>query len=634
MKKSPIALAVAAAISATSAADAATHTLKLTGVVSESSSGQSTPVLNINGNDWTYDDVAQTLTAGSAYDAQYNVAVNPIFRHVINGFIIDVTGSGTATATDYTCIEGLFGGYVGASICGNYNFGANYTNDSSTSWGPGLAFSRTLGGDDMAIGTQQNIDQNDGFSVSSFDGTKLIVSNAIPGVSGYTYTLQKPGDAVDDVGNIPQGTATVDFPIGANDLHWNTGTVSPPGATVIEETAGSQGGSFTINNSGTVGSPGNVTVTYVPPSPAFTGTETWVYRVTDAAGPLSGQTDTATLTVNVSPLGATDDNAATTRLRAPVVIPVGTNDFGFSDPSSVAVTVAPTQGTTTITGNGGPLANITITYTSTAPLGSAAYQDTFTYQVTDNVAASDTAVVTVQVNNALPVAGDLAGITLDTQGISPAAATTTVNVGAGGAIAGNAVGDATAVVTTTPSNDVTSTVVGATITIAASAFTSAGDAVGYTITDADGEAATGTISLSIPDVVPTLTAASQTISAPGATTVSLPFTAGNGAASDHSVSVSTPQFGTVSNPTVNGTAGTVDFTYTPDGFAGPDVLTVDLTDGDGSAASNTATITMTGPAVTIPTQDSLPGSSAITPASLLSLLAGLPLLRSRRRRKD
>ncbi|KAA3630733.1 MAG: hypothetical protein DWQ08_05825 [Proteobacteria bacterium] len=629
MKKSPIALAVAAAIAAPLAADAATHTLKLTGVISTSANGNSTANLDADGGDWTYDDALQTVAAGGLFTARYNI--NPatkLFTHDITDYVIDATGAGIAAASTYVCTEGTFGGIVGAHLCGNYNFGGNYLNDSTLTYGPGITVSRTIGGDDGVIGPPQSIAQNDGFRVDSWDGRTLVVENVVPATSGYTYTFVKPADAVDDVGNIPQGTATVDFPIGANDLRWFDE------ATVVEETAGNQGGSFTINGSGGTGSPGNVTVTYVPPSPAFTGTETWVYRVTDTMGPLSGQTDTATLTVNVSPLGATDDSAATTRLRAPVVIPVGNNDFGFTDPSSVAVTVAPTLGTTSITGNGGPVADITITYTSTAPLGSAAYQDTFTYQVTDNNSASDTAVVTVQVNNALPVAGDLAGITLDTQGVSPAAATTTVNVGAGGAIAGNVVGDALAVVTTTPSNDVTSTVVGTTITIAASTFTSAGDAVGYTITDADGEAATGTISLSIPDVAPTLTAASQTISAPAATTISLPFSAGNGAASDHSVSVSTPQFGTVANPTVNGTAGTVDFTYTPDGFAGPDVLTVNLTDGDGSVASATATITMTGPAVTIPTQDSLPGSSAIAPAGLLSLLAGLPLLRSRRRRRD
>ena len=36
--------------------------------------------------------------------------------------------------TYFECIEGSFGTAVGASICGNYSFGANKVNESATSW--------------------------------------------------------------------------------------------------------------------------------------------------------------------------------------------------------------------------------------------------------------------------------------------------------------------------------------------------------------------------------------------------------------------------------------------------------------------------------------------------------------------
>jgi hypothetical protein len=104
-----------------------------------------------------------------------------------------VIGNGAAaSATSFACIEGNYGPGVSASVCGDYNFGANsfvldgeeyvpnpFANESSTSWGPGTAFARTIGGDDMVIGPQQNIALYDGFNQVSWVGTWLILSNAV-----------------------------------------------------------------------------------------------------------------------------------------------------------------------------------------------------------------------------------------------------------------------------------------------------------------------------------------------------------------------------------------------------------------------------------------------------------------------
>ncbi|MEO7386758.1 MAG: VPLPA-CTERM sorting domain-containing protein [Gammaproteobacteria bacterium] len=75
-------------------------------------------------------------------------------------------------------MEGNFGGNVGASICGNYNFGANFVNESTTNWGPGTSASRSLRGDDAAIGAVQSIASLDGMNYVSFVAFNMVFSNA------------------------------------------------------------------------------------------------------------------------------------------------------------------------------------------------------------------------------------------------------------------------------------------------------------------------------------------------------------------------------------------------------------------------------------------------------------------------
>jgi hypothetical protein len=81
---------------------------------------------------------------------------------------------------------------VGASFCGNYNFGGNFFNESSISYGPGLAFSRTIGGDDVIIGGQQNITEYDG-ATTTVSGDTITISNinqAVTSGQSFTYQIQ------------------------------------------------------------------------------------------------------------------------------------------------------------------------------------------------------------------------------------------------------------------------------------------------------------------------------------------------------------------------------------------------------------------------------------------------------------
>jgi hypothetical protein len=178
--KSALAIAVAAAVGGINAADAATYTAVLTQALTYSNNGSSAANINSSvGLAFTYDDVTNVLTqTAGTYNARFTITpTTTLYRHSITGIVI---GNGAAaTASTFVCSEGNFGGGVGASICGNYNFGANFVNDSSFTYGPGTASSRTLGGDDGSIGPLQTIANYDGMNTTAFNGTSLTISNGV-----------------------------------------------------------------------------------------------------------------------------------------------------------------------------------------------------------------------------------------------------------------------------------------------------------------------------------------------------------------------------------------------------------------------------------------------------------------------
>jgi hypothetical protein len=202
--KTALAVAIAAGVSGMTVADdaqAATYTATLNSIATYSNSGSS--ALNISsstGLTWSYNDVTNLMTqTGGLLNARATTApTSTLFRQSITGLVIG--NGGAASATTFVCAEGNFGAGVGASICGNYTLGLNFANNSTTSWGPGTAVSRTIGGDDVALGPQQSIAQLNGMSTISWVGTTLVLSNktctgpcaTLPSGnynSGYSYTF-------------------------------------------------------------------------------------------------------------------------------------------------------------------------------------------------------------------------------------------------------------------------------------------------------------------------------------------------------------------------------------------------------------------------------------------------------------
>ena len=168
-QKSALAVAVAAGIggmAATDVAQAATYAATLTGVLTYSNNGTAGSAGNITSSTatWSYDDVTNLVTeTGGLFNIRLTTApTSTLYRQSITGLVF---GNGAAaSASTFVCTEGNFGAGVGASICGNYTFGANFINQSTTSWGPGTAASRTIGGDDAPAGAQQTIASLNGFN--------------------------------------------------------------------------------------------------------------------------------------------------------------------------------------------------------------------------------------------------------------------------------------------------------------------------------------------------------------------------------------------------------------------------------------------------------------------------------------
>lgn len=178
--KAVLTAAVAAvAGSVSTSADAATYTATLTQVLVYNNSALNGSAQNISSSTatWSYDDVTNLVTqTGGTYNARGTTnPASTLFRILTTGLIVG--NGGPASAATFSCVEGNFGGNVGASICGNYTFGANFLNDSATTWGPGTAVSRTIGGDDTVAGPQESVATYNGMNTVSFNGTTLVIAN-------------------------------------------------------------------------------------------------------------------------------------------------------------------------------------------------------------------------------------------------------------------------------------------------------------------------------------------------------------------------------------------------------------------------------------------------------------------------
>ncbi|GMU75757.1 MAG: hypothetical protein AMXMBFR45_12480 [Gammaproteobacteria bacterium] len=184
--RTTLGLAIAATLGAT-AADAALIAVTLDSVTLSSANGPSTANITSSTATWLYDDVTGIMTqTGGELNARFNIGPpSTLFRHTATDLVIGAGGA--ASASSWSCIEGNFGTVVGAHMCGNYTFGANFANDSTVSYS-GTSVTRTMGGDDVVKGPPQSLADYNGISTLSWVGTALTLSNST-GTSGLTFVF-------------------------------------------------------------------------------------------------------------------------------------------------------------------------------------------------------------------------------------------------------------------------------------------------------------------------------------------------------------------------------------------------------------------------------------------------------------
>lgn len=157
------------------AAAAGEYGLELVRISAGSANG-TVAAASLEGTEFIYDDVAGTVSQISpSTTAVFRLGpVTHLYSHQFSGAVFDVAGS-AITAASYACLEGGFGAVVGASLCGNFTFGADYSNDSTLNYGS-IPGTRSVGGDDVALGPQQQLGDY-AAAVALFDGTRLVLES-------------------------------------------------------------------------------------------------------------------------------------------------------------------------------------------------------------------------------------------------------------------------------------------------------------------------------------------------------------------------------------------------------------------------------------------------------------------------
>lgn len=177
-------LAAVALMGVAVGAQAATATL--TGYSSSGDKGISVWNITKSTATWDLDTTTGVATqTGGTFSGSIAVGKTPLMTHNMSGGVLS---SGAASASSWSCAEGIFGGIVGAHICGNFTFGGNGTQDSIVG-NSGTATTVTLLGDDVVSGAPQALTSYNNLALTNLGGGNWSLDNFVPLVSGYKFTF-------------------------------------------------------------------------------------------------------------------------------------------------------------------------------------------------------------------------------------------------------------------------------------------------------------------------------------------------------------------------------------------------------------------------------------------------------------
>ncbi|MHC5797936.1 Ig-like domain-containing protein [Lacisediminihabitans sp. FW035] len=394
------------------------------------------------------------------------------------------------------------------------------------------------------------------------------------GTASFTYT------ATDGAGKTTSATVTITvLPVAVADAKTTTANTATTLSTLTTNDAGS---GLTVT---AVSAPVNGTVVLNSGSPIFTptagfsGTASFSYTARDS----SGQSASATVTITVSPTASPD--TATTTANTAVTIPGASlvaNDAG----TGLTVTaVGSVSNGTVILNAGNPIFTPATGYSGPA---------VFSYSATDTSGSIVSSTVTVAVRPT--AAADAKATTANTAVTIPAASLTTNDIGSNLSV--TAVG--------APVNGTVALNAGGNPVFTPATGFSGTASFAYTVTDASGQIATSSVTVS---VLPSAVADTATTNAN--TAITLSTLTGNDAGTGLTVTA----VGAATNGTVTLNGGNPIFTPTA-GFSGSGSFPYSATDANGSTTTATVTITV----LPIAAGDSR-STTANTPVTLSTLTA-------------
>ena len=420
-----------------------------------------------------------------------------------------------------------------------------------------------------------NFNGSDGFSYTAGDGT------ATSNTATVSITVTAVNDAPVAVNDSYTTDEDVALVVAAPGVLANDSDAEGSALTAaLVPASGPANGTLTLNLNGSF--------TYTP-NADFNGSDSFDYVANDGTADSAAATVTITVNaVNDAPV-AVDDSYSTTEdtaltIAAPGVLGNDTDVDG--DPLTAVLNTGPANGVLTLNAGG------SFTYTPAAGFNGS---DSFTYAANDGTVNSNVATVTIGVNavNDAPVAVDDSYSTTED---------TALTIAAPGVLGNDtdADGDAlTAVLGTGPANGALTLNTSGAFTYTPNADFNGSDSFTYFANDGtvnSATAATVTITVNAVNDVPVAVNDSYTTAEDTALVVALPGVLDND--SDADGDVLTAALVPASGPN-NGTlslAANGSFTYTPNAnFNGSDGFS--YTAGDGTATSNTATVSITVTAV-------------------------------------
>jgi hypothetical protein len=406
---------------------------------------------------------------------------------------------------------------------------------------------------------------------SNFNGTNTFnytVSDGNGGSASAAVTVtvtpvNDPPVANNDAATTPEGTP-VTINVRAND--------TDPDGDALTVTAVTQ----PANGSATI-SGGGASVTYTPNS-NFNGSNTFNYTVSDG----NGGTDTATVTVTVTAVNdppVANPDADTTSEDTPVTTNVRAND---TDPESATSALVVTACSAATSGTVSQVGNDSCRFTPTADFNGTA---TYTYTISDPQGLTDTALVTVAVNNVNdpPVANNDPATTPEDTPVTINVRTNDTDSDVGQTLTITAVSQ--------PANG---TVIinggGSNVTYSPSVNFNGTNTFNYTISDGNGGTDNATVTVTVTPVNDAPNATDDGATTPENTAVTIPVRA-----NDTDVDVGDVLTVTSVSQPANGSAaiggGGANVTYTPNpNFNGTNSFTYTLSDGRGG--SDVATVTV------------------------------------------